>query len=99
MSSKKSFSDLKKRLADVYTALVQKADPNAAVVAPVQIRMWLADNKNKLLESFTAISQSDQRMEVDAGAATDNSQGGKCRNTQSVNTDNTVDYYLRGAIY
>ena len=51
ISSKKSFSDLKKRMADVISAQMQAGGQDGTV--NVQgIRLWLADNKDKLITSF-----------------------------------------------
>ena len=54
---------MKKRLADVITAQVKKnndaADSTKQEVVPIkpeQIRLWLAEDKDKLLQSFTNIA-------------------------------------------
>ena len=56
ISSKKSFSDLKKRMADVFSALLpQHESPEGGETFTVNtqaIRLWLADDKAKLLASF-----------------------------------------------
>ena len=67
ISDKKSFSDAKKRIADVVTAQLRKTQPNAAAVKSTSFRMWIAKSKNALLESFKNIAESEQRMEVDNG--------------------------------
>ena len=57
ISSKKSFSDLKKRMADVISAQLQQVqeggpEAEAPTVNAQGIRLWLADDKAKLLSSF-----------------------------------------------
>ena len=57
MSCKKSFSELKKRIADVITALKQKTNPDTAMIRVDAIRLWLGEDKAKLLASFDEISK------------------------------------------
>ena len=56
ISSKKSFSDLKKRMADVISAQLQQEGgqegPTPPAVNAQAIRLWLAEDKIKLLASF-----------------------------------------------
>ena len=61
ISSKKSFSDLKKRMADVISAQMQAEGQSgdAATVSVKAIRMWLADDKTKLIDSFLNIAASE----------------------------------------
>ena len=73
LSAKKSYTDMKKRLADVITGLAQKNsdDPEQEempITKPEQIRMWMAEDKTRLLESFASVAQSEQRMEIDNSA-------------------------------
>ena len=75
MSAKKSFTELKKRIADVITAQLQIATPDAPIVKPDTLRIWLAEDKDKLLNSFQAIAASEQSMEVDNS---ESSETGKC---------------------
>ena len=68
MSGKKNFSDLKKRIADMLTAQLQVSQPDAAPVQTKAVRLWLADDKDKLLKSFAEVARSEQKMEVDSAA-------------------------------
>lgn len=52
MSGKKNFSDLKKRVADMLTARAQASTPDAPAVKTESVRLWLAEDKNKLLQAF-----------------------------------------------
>ena len=73
---------MKKRLADVITAIAQKAAGNQdqeqgsiAITKPEQIRMWMAEDKTRLLQGFANVAASEQRMEIedsveDSAAAT-----------------------------
>lgn len=72
MSGKKNFSDLKKRIADMLTAQLQVSQPDAAPVQTKAVRLWLADDKDKLLKSFAEVARSEQKMEVDSAANEDN---------------------------
>ena len=42
---------------------------------PEQIRIWLADDKSKLLQSFQSIAKCEQRMEIDNSCPEENGNG------------------------
>ena len=65
ISGKKSFNDLKKRLTDIVTAQVQLDNADSAPLKPTDVRLWLADDRDKLTASFEAIGSSEQPMQVD----------------------------------
>ena len=82
LSSKKNFTDLKKRLADVATALLKKQNAEAEPITPAMIRLWISESSEKLIKSFSEIANSEQRMDVDGEANGSSSQqeGGKSNN-------------------
>ena len=47
------------------TAQLQADNSEAVVLKTDSIRLWLADDKSKLLASFEAIGRGEQKMEVD----------------------------------
>jgi len=52
LSGKKSFSDLKKRIADVVTAQMQKStNQEIQRIKPEGIRLWEAEKKQALMEA------------------------------------------------
>ena len=69
ISGKKSFNDLKKRLADIVTAQEQVDNADLAPLKSTDLRLWMADDREKLLNSFEAIGNSEQPMQVDNSEA------------------------------
>jgi hypothetical protein len=60
------------RLADVLTAQLQQQNPDAVVIKPESIRLWLlTDDKAKLQASCTSIAECDQNMEIDNGSSSE----------------------------
>ena len=64
MSSKKSFTDFKKRIADIMQA------NNYGEYKTDQFRMWRCENKQNLFKSFDQIAahHEEEKMEVDESA-------------------------------
>ena len=60
---------MKKRLTDIVTAQNQADDAEATALKPEAIRLWLAEDKTKLTESFEAISAGECPMELDNSEA------------------------------
>ena len=59
----------------------KKQNPQAEALLPKNIRLWKADDKEKLLESFSKIQGSEeQRMEIDGTP----SEGGKYHSSKQI---------------
>ena len=74
MPGKKTFSDAKKRIADVVTAKMRATNPRAPAVKATKIRLWLSDDEHDLKKSFKTIAMSDQHM-ADAAASSNSDSG------------------------
>lgn len=69
MSKNHTYSNFKKRLADILEA------QGRGEIKPEKIRMWLNGDKNDLMKSFKEIGEASEKMQTDSGL--EESKGGK----------------------
>ena len=71
ISGNKTFSDAKKRIADVITAMLRGEQADVPAVKSKEIRLWLSNDKDTLLQSFNDIGKLDHEMQdqTEQGAA------------------------------